>query len=267
MTILGTITSPDNAHVTYVRSLYHKRARYRDKRYVLDGLRLVGHALDAGYRPALSFFMDEFAAGPGAEIVRLLQEAEAPSWRVTPAVMARLSETVTPQGILAVFPLPDPAPIPPTADLLLVLDEIRDPGNLGTILRTAQAARVDAVLLTPGCADPYAPKVVRAGMGAHLALRLYPDLDWDAIVAITAGTHRVLADANGPMTLWEYDWSAPVTLIVGGEAHGASTAARAAAEIGLRLPMAAETESLNAAIATAVFLFEARRQRDTRAAT
>lgn len=261
MTLLGTITSPDNAHVKYARSLHTKRARTRDKRYLLEGLRLVGHALDAGHRPALAFYTAEFAAGPGEGLVRALHAADTPTWLATPAVMARIADTVTPQGIAAVLPIPDPPPLPAEASLLLVLDEIRDPGNLGTILRTAQAAGVDAVLLTPGCVDPYAPKVVRAGMGAHLQLALYPDTPWDEILRLTAGTRRVLAEAAAPRTLWDWDWTAPTTLIVGSEAHGAGQEARAAVEASLRLPMAEGTESLNAAIATAVFLFEAQRQR------
>ena len=262
MTFLGTITSPDNAHVKYARSLHQKRARYRDKRYLLEGLRLVGHALDAGHRPALAFYTAEFATGPGEELIRALQEAETSTWLATPAVMERIADTVTPQGIVAVLPIPDPPPLPAHAGLLLVLDAIRDPGNLGTILRTAQATRVDAVLLAPGCVDPYAPKVVRAGMGAHLSLALHPDTPWDEVLRLTEGTRRVLAEAAAPLTLWEWDWTEPTTLIVGGEAHGAGREAHAAVETRLRLPMAEGTESLNAAIATAVFLFEARRQRD-----
>lgn len=261
MTFFGTITNPDNAHVAYVRSLHKKRVRYRERRYLLEGLRLVGHALDAGYRPALAFHTEAFASESGGDLVRALHASETPTWIATPAVMARIADTVTPQGIVAVLPIPDPPPISPDASLILVLDEIRDPGNLGTILRAAQATRVDAVLLTPGCADPYAPKVVRAGMGAHLSLALHPDLLWEEISRRTSATRRVLADAAAPHTLWEWDWSAPTTLIVGGEAHGAGPEARAAAEARLCLPMAEGAESLNAAIAAAVFLYEARRQR------
>lgn len=262
MTFRGTITNPDNAHVKYVRSLHKKRARYRDKRYLLEGLRLVGHALDAGHRPALAFYSEAFAAGPGEDLVGALHDAETPTWLVSAAVMERLADTVTPQGIVAVLPIPDPPPLPANAGLLLVLDEIRDPGNLGTILRTAQATLVDAVLLTPGCTDPYAPKVVRAGMGAHLSLPLHPDVPWESVLRLTSNTRRVLAEAAAPSTLWAWDWTAPTTLVIGGEAHGAGPEARAAAEARLRLPMAEGAESLNAAVAAAVFLFEARRQRD-----
>ena len=215
MTFLGTITSPDNAHVRHVRSLHNKRARYRDKRYLLEGLRLVAHALEVGYRPALAFTTEEFASGQGEALVRALDEADTPAWITTPAVMARLADTVTPQGIVAVLPMPDPPPLRPDASLLLVLDEIRDPGNLGTILRTALATGVDAVLLTPGCADPYAPKVVRAGMGAHLSLALHPDTPWETLLRLTSGTRRILADAAAPLSLWQWNWTEPTTLIVG----------------------------------------------------
>jgi len=263
VTIIGNIASPDNTHIKYVRSLEKKRVRYRDKQYYLEGLRLVAHALLRGIRPAFVFCTEEFIQDPrGAELVAQLDQVDTPTWTVAPAVMNTISDTVTPQGILAVVPMPDPAPdLARQADLLLVLDGIRDPGNLGTILRTAQATGVQAVLLAKGCVDPYAPKVVRAGMGAHLDLPLLPAMEWADIAPLIADKQRVLADAQGEITLWEVDWRPPTALIVGGEAEGASPEAWAATQLVARLPMQGETESLNAAIATAAFLFEAQRQR------
>lgn len=263
MTVIGSISSPDNAHIKYVRSLEKKRVRYREKQYYLEGLRLVAHALQRGIQPALVFCTEEFAHDPrGEQLLAQLDQTDTPTWTVAPAVMDTISDTVTPQGILAVVPMPEPSrDLALQADLLLVLDGIRDPGNLGTILRTAQAAGVQAVLLAKGCVDPYSPKVVRAGMGAHLDLPLFPSLEWSAIGLLIADKQRVLADAQGQVTLWEVDWQPPTALIVGGEAEGASSEAWEAAQLVARLPMQQETESLNAAIATAVFLFEAQRQR------
>lgn len=263
MAVIGKISSPDNAHVKYVRALEKKRVRYRDKQYLLEGLRLVAHALYRGIRPALVFCTAELADAPrGQELLARLAPSVTPVWIVTPAVLETISDTVTPQGILAVVPMPAVSPAAALqADLLLVLDNIRDPGNLGTVLRTAQATRVQAVLLTKGCVDPYSPKVVRAGMGAHLDLPIFPALDWPAINKLIADKQRLLADAQGADTLWEVDWVPPTALIVGSEAEGAGQQARDMAQRTVRLPMQGEMESLNAAIATAVFLFEAQRQR------
>ncbi len=263
MAVIGNISSPDNAHIKYVRSLEKKRVRYRDKQYVLEGLRLVAHALYRGIRPALVLCTEEMANSPrGQDLLAQLTPSDIPIWIVAAAVMETVSDTVTPQGILAVVPMPEASPTSALqADLLLVLDNIRDPGNLGTILRTAQATCVQAVLLTKGCVDPYSPKVVRAGMGAHLDLPIFPSLDWPEISRLTAEKQRLLTDAQGEYTLWEVDWTPPTALIVGSEAEGAGQEAWSIAQRTVRLPMQGEMESLNAAIATAVFLFEAQRQR------
>lgn len=257
------ITSPENGRVKYVRSLHNKRVRYLEKRYIIEGLRLVRTALEAGYRPALVFFSAEFAATQdGRELLASCATMQATTWEIEPALLRSLSDTVTPQGVLAVIDMPDSATAPAhETDLLLVLDALRDPGNLGTILRTAAATCVDAVLLAEGCADAYAPKVVRAGMGAHLHVPILPGLDWEEITAVVAGKQVLLADASAELTLWDVDWTTPTALIVGSEAHGPGPEALRLAQRRVRLPMAPQVESLNAAIAASVLLYEAQRQR------
>ncbi len=264
MTFSGMITSPDNTKVKYARSLHKKRVRYREKRYLIEGLRLVAHALQRGRWPALVFHTEAFAATErGCSLVqRLVSREDTAVWCVTPGVMKVICDTVTPQGVVAVASMQEtPFSLALRATLLLILDNIRDPGNLGTILRTAQATHVEAVVLSRGCADPYSPKVVRAAMGAHFDLPLFRDATWLAIEKLVIGKHCVLADADGQLTPWEFDWAPPVAVIVGNEAHGASAEARAMAQLRVRLPMAEGAESLNAAIVAAVMLFEAQRQR------
>jgi TrmH family RNA methyltransferase len=142
----------------------------------------------------------------------------------------------------------------------LILDRVRDPGNLGTILRTALAARGEQVLLTPGTVDPTNPKVVRAAMGAHLHLPVTM-LGWESIAGTTTGCNVWLADVRGDALYTAVDWTGPVALIVGGEAAGAGRQARALAQASVSIPMSADVESLNTAVATAVILFEIARQR------
>lgn len=257
------ISSVDNVHVRYVRSLQaKKRVRYRDRRYVAEGLRLVTHALQAGCQPAFLFVSDALLEQPaGAELLNALPDGIA-AWRVTDEVLAALSDTVTPQGILAVLEMPSESPdLAAAADLILVLDAIRDPGNLGTMLRTAEAAGAALVILAPGCADPYSPKVVRAGMGAQMRLPIWGHASWQQIEAALSDKARVLADAQAPQPYWQHDWRQPTALMVGSEAHGAGGEARLLATAAVSLPMAPGVESLNAAIASAVLLFEAQRQR------
>ena len=265
MTILGAITNPDNDTLKHVRSLRDKkRARYQEKRYVIEGLRLVTHALDRGYRPVFAFLAEELSASTeGQVLLERLDAAETSVWVLSSSLLHSISDTVSTQGIVAAMPMLDPHPDQITgATLLLVLDRISDPGNLGTMLRTAHAAALDAALLSVGCVDPYSPKVVRAGMGAHLDLPVLQCVAWPEIGRLTQGTpQRVLADMGGERTIWEIDWSLPTTLIIGSEAHGPSAEAQELATVRARLPMAEGAESLNAAIAMAVSAFEALRQR------
>jgi RNA methyltransferase, TrmH family len=141
----------------------------------------------------------------------------------------------------------------------LILDAVRDPGNVGTILRSARAAGVDAVFCAHGTADPYNDKVVRAGMGAHFAVPLRV-ASWEMIADALHGISRVyLADARGEVVYTRADWSHPVALIVGGEAEGASDAAKKIATARVSIPMRGGAESLNAAMAATVLLFQAAR--------
>lgn len=263
MAFKGVIKSPDNVHIQYGSALHTKRARCREGRYLIEGFRLVDQALRQGIRPAWAFYTEAFAAEErGRALTETLVAGETQVWCVSPGAMAALADTVTPQGIVAILDLPRPdLALVEKASLLLVLDDLRDPGNLGTLLRTAQATGVEAVLLSPGCVDPFAPKVVRAGMGAQLALPIFSDLDWPDLAELTREKHRILADPRGTLTPWEIDWTPPTALIVGNEAQGASLYAQTLAQEKVRLPMRAEVESLNAAIAGAVLLFEAWRQR------
>lgn len=265
MPIVGAIRSTANPQVRHVRSLHKRRVRYRERRYLIEGQRVLDTALRIGGDLASAFFTEEFAtSAPGAALVERLAAGEAPVWSVTPAVLEHMADTETPQGILAVAAMPEPErSAAAEATLVVALDNLRDPGNLGTILRTSHATGVGAVLLSVGCVDPYAPKVVRAGMGAHFGVRLYPGLEWPRIADLVRGKQILLADAAGEATPWEVDWRLPTCLVVGSEAHGPGAEARRLADRAVRLPMGAETESLNAAVATAVLLYEAYRQRAT----
>ncbi len=179
--------------------------------------------------------------------------------QVTEALMAEISDLEQPAGVLAIVEqLSLPMPANPT--LLVVLDNLRMPGNVGSIARTAAAAGADALLLAPGCVDFYNPKVVRGGMGAHLRLPAR-QATWSEIERLCAGMAVWLAAADGERQYTAVDWSKPGVLVIGSEATGAGEEAQSLASGRIAIPMAAETESLNAAMAAAVILFEAARQR------
>jgi RNA methyltransferase, TrmH family len=251
------IASPANERVKYVRSLYRERVRSREKRFIIEGVRLVEEALLAGVRPVLAFYTQRLLSSErGSALLAQLQQDAHVVVEAAEPVMAALADTVTPQGVLAVVPEPQ---LPwPEHGLLLVLDGLRDPGNAGTILRTAWAAGLSGVAATAGTADLYAPKVVRAAMGAHFHLALKQSLDAVALQQLLHGRGVFLADGQGT-PYWLADWRGDRALVIGGEARGSELAAAFAGER-VNVPMVPGVESLNAAIAAAVLLFEARRQ-------
>lgn len=251
-------TSVANERVKYARSLNRERVRTREKRFAIEGTRAVQEALQAGVRPVLAFFTPRLRSIPeGPRLLASLEQAAADLVEVTPQVMASMSETVTPQGVLAVVPVPE---LPwPEHGLIVILDSLRDPGNVGTMLRTAWAAGVAGVAASKGTADLYAPKVVRSAMGAHFHLPLRSGLDASALASLLDGRRAILAEREGE-PYWQVDWRGDVALIVGGEARGAELVGELA-QVRAAIPMTPGVESLNAAIAAAVLLFEAARQR------
>ncbi len=254
------ITSLSNAKVKFVRSLGRRRARYAARQFVIEGVKSIEEAIGAGITPALAFFTAAADAEPRAHaLLERLRATGSSVLEVSDAVMQAMSNTETPSGILAVVPFVE-LTLPASPGFVLVLDNVRDPGNVGTILRSAWAAGVDAVLLAAGTADPYNDKVIRSAMGAHFHVPLRVE-SWQAIEDMVHPIPRIyLADARGETVYTRANWSRPVALVVGGEAEGASDAARALATERVSIPMRGGAESLNAAMAATVLLFEAARE-------
>jgi TrmH family RNA methyltransferase len=149
---------------------------------------------------------------------------------------------------------------PERPTLILLLDQVREPGNAGALLRSAEAAGADLVIFAPNTVDPFNDKAVRAGMGSHFRLPLQICRTWEQVLGLLGDIPLYLAEARADLAYDEMDWRRPAGLVVGGEADGASEEARRAATP-IAIPMLGDAESLNAAVAGAVILFEAARQR------
>lgn len=256
------ITSSQNARIKAARRLDERKERYAAGQFRVEGVRLLGDALRSGIRPAVVFYDPELvAANPAAQaLLAQVEAAQVECLACAPAVFAGLTDTVTPQGLVGVLPLPQ-LPLPAALSFALVLDAVRDPGNAGTLLRSAAAAGAEAVVFGPGSVDPYNDKVVRAAMGAHfrVALRVCPT--WEHVRHLLgAGLACYVAAADAAQVYDQVDWRRPCALIVGSEAHGASAEARRLA-LPIAIPMHNGVESLNAAVAGSVLLFEAARAR------
>jgi TrmH family RNA methyltransferase len=252
------ITSSQNSKIKLVRALLGRAKERREAHaFVIEGVRLVEEAVNSkwGFQFAL---YDETLNERGKSLVERLASLGMDVEQTPSSLMKSLSEIETPQGILAVLQLVQ-LPIPNSLNFLLIPDQIRDPGNLGTLLRTAAAAGVQAALLPPETTDVFAPKVVRSGMGAHFRLAIH-SMTWDNIYEQTKDLQIYLADMDG-QSCWETDLRQPLALIIGGEAEGASEEARKLATQKISIPMSGNIESLNAGVAGSILMFEVVRQR------
>ena len=252
------IASSSNPRYKHARTLLSRRGRKKHAQLLLEGVRLIEDSISAGYPPALLFF-DPDAATNVRQLVEQAQMVGTQALSLEPALLAELTDTVSSQGVVAVVPWPQ---IPPgDSGLSVLVDNLRDPGNLGTLLRSAAAAGVAQVVTLPGVTDPWALKVLRAGMGAHFRIAIRQAHSLNQAAAWLGDAKRYLADASASVLYTEVDWREPGVLIVGGETEGARETAKWPDVQTVAIPMQREVESLNAAVAASVILFEVVRQR------
>lgn len=254
------ITSNQNPKIKLVRALaVRPKDRRKEGAFLAEGVRLLEEALASKWSFRFALYTEGLSKR-GDELLGKLNAEGVVVDEVPQKLLSSISETETSQGIIAVLDHIQ-LPIPNSPTFLLIPDRIRDPGNLGTLIRTAAAAGVQAMLLPPETTDAFAPKVLRAGMGAHFRLPIC-ELNWNEIEQFCKSDKLqiFLADMDGE-TFWETDFRNPLALIIGGEAEGASQQAQKLADTIVSIPMQGQVESLNAGVAGAVLMFEVIRQR------
>ncbi|MEM7133225.1 MAG: RNA methyltransferase [Chloroflexota bacterium] len=260
------ITSPKNSRIKGAQKLLHKRYRTSEKLLLLEGVRLINDALDSAVCPKLLFYAPDLIKknSQAENLIARVEHMNIECVACTPAALVPLTKTVTPQGVVAVTALPEDR-LAPHVSLLLILDQVREPGNAGTLLRSAEAAGVEQIIFAPNTVDPFNDKVLRGAMGAHFRLPISVCHTWEqlflALDKINLGSqHAYLAKSGNQLSYESVSWCEPSILIIGGEADGASLEAQAWAT-SISIPMIGKTESLNAAVAGSIILFEAARQR------
>ncbi len=235
------------------------RQRAKVKQTLLDGKHLLAAYLDTGVKP-LHILLNGPALNDG-EVEALLKRAEGvPMTQLDNSLFSELTELKTPSGLLTQVKVPQP----PVVDhnFVLLLEDIQDPGNLGSVLRSAAAAGCDAVYLSKSCADAWSPRVLRAAMGGHFVLSIYEAEDLIAVAATFPGvTHA--ASLHTDTSLYDCDLCGSLAFAIGNEGAGLSQPLLDMVQRPFIIPMPGKVESLNAAAATAVCLFEAVRQRST----
>ena len=270
------ILSDQNAEYKELEALNNRKTREKTGLFLAEGYHLIREALRAGLTVRTVYADASLLDGgreAGRTLERFLAECEAEGIRVTllaGPLFARLAGTETPQGVLASVEKPDGADsasaaagTPGDGRRILVLDRIQDPGNLGTLIRTADAAGFDAVLLVKGTADPYAPKVLRATQGSLFRLRFGFTEDAEETVRVLKEARKtvLVSVPRDAESAYDVPMTGDFALVIGNEGGGVSDAFVNGADRRVTIPMEGETESLNASIAGAVLLFESVRQR------
>lgn len=257
------IKSAQNRFIRLYRSLDRRKAREKTGLLALEGERLVHEALLNGYRPLVILLEERYGQSDFVFLRKL--PPTVPVLRVEEKLFARTARTESPQGILAIVP----RPVYMLADLfaaentlLLVVDRLQDPGNLGTMLRSAAAAGAGGAVLLPGTVDAGNPKALRATMGAVFRLPL-AEVPFAALhrELRKRGVLLVVAQGGAGVDYALFDWRRPVAVVIGNEGAGVSAEILKKADAKVNVPMTAGVESLNAAVAMSIIFFEAFRQR------
>ena len=252
------ITSLQNPRVRALRALQEKKNRQGSGRFLVEGGKMVGEAL--AHTIIHAAVVEESKAGHFAPLLAELSAAGASVYVSPSRVLEALCETKTPQGIVAEADIPAPRDV--MAERLVALDGVQDPGNVGAIIRTADAAGFDGALLGPACADPFGAKALRAGMGSIFRVPVAREARLaERLAALRESGYAVLSSqldgedffARGPLP-------PKLALVIGSEAEGVSAEVSAVATHRLRLPMRGGAESLNAAVAAGIMLYDLLRE-------
>ena len=267
MSETAIITSRDNALVKRARAVRDGRI---GELIFVEGVRLCEEAINSSLA-IQDVICDEKIASDerGARLLNAFQEAGVSITFVSEFVFASISDTKTPQGIVALALRPDTASASALfekaveAPLLVIMHRINNPSNAGAILRTAEAAGASGAILTEGTTDIFSPRALRGAMGSSFRLPLWANASFQEVIAWCKqqGISTICADLRSTRTYTEIDWTRPSALIVGAESAGLATEEIALADETLRIPMCPPVESLNVAVATAIVLYEAARQR------
>lgn len=250
------IRSRHNAIYKQLRLLLRRDMRHRERAFLVEGPRFIADAQRAGAIPRRLVCSESHAS------LHATQSNQSPPVRILDdALFATLTDTVTSQGLIGVFPFPDIQPPPESTPLLLITAGIQDPGNLGTLIRSAAAAGATGIIALPGTVDPWAPKTVRAAAAAHFGIRIENHPPQSLRTALPPGITIVGADAAATTAYDRLDLTGPLAVIVGAEGHGLPASTHSLIDRSVSIPLHNQIESLNAAVAGSIILFEASRQR------
>jgi RNA methyltransferase, TrmH family len=257
------VTAFSNATVKRLRSLRDKKARKAEGLFLAEGLRIIAEARDSGRLPEIVMFSPEGARHPlAAEIIAATEAAGGDAIETTPDILSKTSGKDNPQMLVAAYRQPEThldALDRSRAPLWLAAQALRDPGNIGTILRTGDAVGAGGLILIDDSADPYSVEAVRASMGAIFTQQV-AKASWAEFVAwLRSGAGQLVGTSlNTDRDYLEVDYQNPCFLLIGNEQQGLPEAYEEECDVLVKIPMSGRADSLNAAIAAAVMAFQVR---------
>jgi RNA methyltransferase, TrmH family len=259
------ITSRQNPLVKVLRKLHQSKQRRQSQQFLLEGTHLVQESLKMQWPLDVACYTPEWGDRETALLAALQQSVERVEC-VSAEVLESMATTVHPDGVLAVGrSRPSVTPEDIGGSLALLLDMIQDPGNFGTIVRTAAAIEVDHIWYSSHCVDVESPKVLRASAGAWFRIPLLPcDVEQQMALCRSRGMQIVVTTPRAEQDYWTIDYTQPTVVVVGNEGAGVADSVLNAADHRVKIPITERVESLNVAIATAVILYEAQRQKSLR---
>lgn len=254
--MITKITSRDNQVLKTIRSLHHKKGRAQTGLYFAEGVRLVNDAITFASDKVRLVIVSESYFSNNEFYITGLDNSGKKIYITEDKIFADICDTETPQGIATVLEIPNEAtPDFSSMGYALILDGVAEPGNMGTIIRTAEAAGIDGIFLMKGCVDIYSPKVVRSAMGSVFRTKFFK-ADIDTLESLKAEGFKIAATAlynSKPIEDAVFDGKRAI--VIGNEAHGVSDEILSKADISVRIDMCGKVESLNAAVAAGIAMY------------
>lgn len=263
---MQVITSKDNEIIKNIRKLKDKKYREQENKYIIEGIKLIEEAVEEKAKIDTVVVCEDCVENETIQQSLMYEIAKYNCIYVSEKVFSAVTEVTNPQGILAVVNKENKEEdIDYNQDVILVLDGIQDPGNLGTILRTVDSCGLNQIIISSKTADAYNPKVVRSTMGAIFRVKVIISQDLTkTLKEIKKHKFKVVATSLKTQgSVYDVDYSKKA-IVIGNEANGVSNEVLELADEKIKIPMPGKTESLNASVATAVILYEATRQKITK---
>lgn len=260
------IESSQNNTIKEIKSLHLKKNRDAKGLYFVEGIRFVNDAIDNGQEILKIIISDKLdSLNGGKELLDRVSASCSDCYTVPEKLFKEISDTQSPQGILAVLKKreSDIDRVIETSGTMVLLDSLQDPGNVGTIIRTADAAGISAVLLSKGCVDLYSPKVLRSTMGSVFHMPIFEGVSIkEIIISLKKSGYKIIAShLGGKNNYYQEELTGKIAIIIGNEANGINDETASLADRLVKIPMPGKAESLNASVAAAIMIYEIVRQK------